>query len=114
MTLSLGETGMTFPPLDTSLAFGLPGGWEWVILLVIGLLVFGRRLPEVGRSLGKSIVEFKRGIKDIQDDIEDESSRPAPPPEIEDKSSDKPEISEASVGGEEKNPYAAVQEDEKK
>ena len=27
------------------LAFGLPGGWEWIVLLVIGLLLFGRRLP---------------------------------------------------------------------
>ena len=47
----------------------MPGGWEWIILLVIGLLIFGRRLPEVGRSLGKSIVEFKKGIKGIEDEI---------------------------------------------
>jgi len=59
----------------STLAFGLPGHWEWVIILVIGLLLFGRRLPEVGRSLGKSIVEFKRGVKGIQDEIESESSR---------------------------------------
>jgi len=44
-------------------------------LVVIGLLVFGRRLPEVGRSVGKSIVEFKKGIKGIEDEIDDESSR---------------------------------------
>jgi sec-independent protein translocase protein TatA len=60
------------------IAFGLPGGWEWVILLVLGLLIFGRRLPEVGRSLGRGIVEFKRGIKGIEDEVESESSRPAP------------------------------------
>lgn len=48
----------------------MPGGWEWMILLVIGLLIFGRRLPEVGRSLGKSIVEFKKGIKGIEDEID--------------------------------------------
>jgi sec-independent protein translocase protein TatA len=58
-----------------ALAFGLPGGSEWIILLVLGLLIFGRRLPEVGRSLGKGIVEFKRGIKGIEEEIEDESSR---------------------------------------
>ena len=56
--------------------FGLPSGGEWIILLVLGLLIFGRRLPEVGRSIGKSIVEFKRGIKDINDDVEEESSKP--------------------------------------
>ena len=58
------------------LGFVLPGGTEWVILLVLGLLIFGRRLPEVGRSLGKGIVEFKRGIKGIEDEVETESSRP--------------------------------------
>ena len=57
------------------LAFGMPSGWEWMALVVIGLLVFGRRLPEVGRSVGKSIVEFKKGIKGIEDEIDDESSR---------------------------------------
>ena len=58
------------------LGFIWPGGTEWVILLILGLLIFGRRLPEVGRSLGKGIVEFKRGIKGIEDEVEEESSRP--------------------------------------
>ncbi len=68
------------------LGFGFPGGYEWIILLILGLLIFGRRLPEVGRSLGKSIVEFKKGIRNIEDEIDTESSRstppeiPAPPP----------------------------------
>ncbi|TVQ31977.1 MAG: twin-arginine translocase TatA/TatE family subunit [Phycisphaeraceae bacterium] len=48
----------------------MPGGWEWLIIGAIGLLLFGRRLPEVGRSLGKGIVEFKKGLKDIQDEVE--------------------------------------------
>ncbi len=65
-----------FPGL---LGFGFPGGYEWIILLVLGLLIFGRRLPEVGRSLGKSIVEFTRGIKGIENEIETESSRSTPP-----------------------------------
>ncbi len=58
--------------------FGLPGGMEWGILLVLGLLIFGRRLPEVGRNMGRSIVEFKRGIKGIGDEIEEESSQATP------------------------------------
>jgi sec-independent protein translocase protein TatA len=57
------------------LDIGLPGGWEWIVLLVLGLLIFGRRLPEVGRSLGRGIVEFKKGIKGIEDEIEAESSK---------------------------------------
>lgn len=59
-----------------SLGFGFPGHWEWVVLLVIGLLLFGRRLPDVGRNVGRAIVEFKKGVKGITDEIEEESSRP--------------------------------------
>ena len=51
------------------LAFGMPGGMEWIVLLVIGLLIFGRRLPEVGRSLGRGIVEFKKGVRGIEDEV---------------------------------------------
>ncbi len=64
-----------FATASPQLAFIMPGGWEWIVLLVIGLLVFGRRLPEVGKWLGQGIVEFKRGIKGINDEIETESSR---------------------------------------
>lgn len=59
-----------------SLGFGFPGHWEWVVLLIIGLLLFGRRLPDVGRNVGRAIVEFKKGVKGISDEIEEESSRP--------------------------------------
>lgn len=53
------------------LAFGMPGTWEWIIVLVIALLIFGRRLPDIARSLGKSITEFKKGVKETKDDVED-------------------------------------------
>jgi len=66
---------------STTLAFGMPGTTEWVIILVLGLLIFGRRLPEVGRSLGRGIVEFKKGIKGIEDEIEDSSSASAKLPD---------------------------------
>ncbi len=65
-------TGISSPIL----AFGLPGHGEWIILLVLGLLIFGRRMPDVARSIGRSIVEFKRGIRSVDDDIEQESSKP--------------------------------------
>lgn len=58
--------------------FNLPGGTEWIVILIVGLLLFGRRLPDIARSVGKSIVEFKRGIKDVRNDIEDQS-RVEPP-----------------------------------
>ncbi|MFG0242330.1 MAG: twin-arginine translocase TatA/TatE family subunit [Phycisphaerales bacterium JB054] len=58
-----------------TLGFNLPGNSELLIILAIGLLLFGKRLPEVGRSLGKGITEFKRGLKDINDDIETGSKK---------------------------------------
>lgn len=49
------------------------GTMELLIILGIALLIFGRRLPEVGRSLGRGIVEFRKGIKGIEDEIDDET-----------------------------------------
>jgi sec-independent protein translocase protein TatA len=40
-----------------------------LILLVVGILLFGKRLPEMGRYLGKGIVEFKKGMKGLEDEI---------------------------------------------
>jgi len=53
------------------LALGMPGSWEWIVILIVALVIFGRRLPDVARSIGKSIVEFKKGIRDVSDDIDD-------------------------------------------
>lgn len=48
---------------------------ELVLVAIVALLVFGGRLPEVGRALGKSLVEFKEGLKGakhVADEEEDE------------------------------------------
>jgi sec-independent protein translocase protein TatA len=45
----------------------IPGFWELLILLAVVLLLFGSRLPSLARSLGQSIVEFKKGVKEIGD-----------------------------------------------
>lgn len=54
--------------------FGL-SHWELLIILVIALLLFGRKLPEVGKSLGKGIVEFKKGLKGVSEEIDTESAK---------------------------------------
>ncbi len=46
-----------------------PGPMEMLIIGVIAVLLFGKRLPEVGRSLGKGIIEFKKGMRGIEDEI---------------------------------------------
>jgi sec-independent protein translocase protein TatA len=48
--------------------FGL-GGQEILLLLVLGVLRFGRKLPELGRSVGKTRVEFKKGMRGIEDEV---------------------------------------------
>ena len=48
--------------------FGFPGLPEALIVGMIILLLFGNRLPSLMRSLGQGIVEFKKGVKGIEDD----------------------------------------------
>lgn len=43
----------------------LPGGIEWVVIGLVALLFFGKRLPAVARSLGETFTEFKRGLSGI-------------------------------------------------
>ena len=46
------------------------GIWEILAILVVVLLVFGpRRLPEMAKGIGQSVREFRKGIRDIRDDI---------------------------------------------
>lgn len=71
--------------------FGI-GPMEMLFVGIIALLLFGKRLPEVARSLGKGITEFKKGLRDVDADSDRASSsysssnytsspRPAPPEE---------------------------------
>ena len=49
------------------LALSIPGGGEWLIILVVVLLLFGtKKLPDLARSLGKSVSEFKKGQNEFQ------------------------------------------------
>jgi sec-independent protein translocase protein TatA len=64
------------------------GQGELLIVAIIALLLFGKRLPEVARSLGKGITEFKKGVAGVEDDVRNTphatatASRPTPRDEV--------------------------------
>ena len=57
--------------------FGMPGWGEMLILAAAGLLIFGKRLPEMGKGLGRAIVEFKRGLSGVDHDVHTTGQLPA-------------------------------------
>ena len=63
--------------MDTNpvVAFWMPGGMEWMVIGVIALLIFGRKLPEMAKGLGQGLVEFKKGLTGVQDEVDDVDQR---------------------------------------
>jgi sec-independent protein translocase protein TatA len=58
--------------MQTVLAFGMPGGWEWIIIILFVVIFFGaKKIPEIARGLGKGIREFKDATKEIKNEIQD-------------------------------------------
>ncbi len=53
--------------------------WTYLLAALVALLLFGKRLPEVGRSLGRGIAEFKKGLHDVQDEVMREDQEPPKP-----------------------------------
>lgn len=53
---------------------GSIGTPEILLLVVLGVLLFGRKLPDLARSMGKSMTEFKKGMRGIEDEVSEPSS----------------------------------------
>jgi sec-independent protein translocase protein TatA len=71
-------SSLSIPNVLASQVLGFIGNFgmmEWAVILVIALLLFGRRLPEVGKSLGTGIREFKKGLKETEEDARRDVSR---------------------------------------
>ena len=61
--------------MSTCVAFlGFPGGPELLIVLFIALMLFGKKLPEVARNMGKGLTEFKKGIRGVEDEVHSATS----------------------------------------
>ncbi len=49
------------------------GGWEWIIILIVILLLFGgKKIPELMKGLGKGVKSFKQGMNEMKEEIEKE------------------------------------------
>lgn len=47
-------------------------GWEWVIIALLVLLLFGgKKIPELMKGLGKGVKSFKQGMKEVEGEMED-------------------------------------------
>jgi len=80
--------------------FGSIGMPELIIIFVIALIIFGpRKLPELGRSLGKSLAEFKRASNDLQRTLEEEIKAEEQRPAVEAPKAAAPTTPASSVAG---------------
>lgn len=56
--------------MNTVLAFGMPGGWELIVIILFVIIFFGaKKIPEIARGMGRGIREFKDATKEIKKEI---------------------------------------------
>lgn len=61
--------------MNSLLLFSAPRGWEILIIVLVILLLFGgKKIPELMNGIGKGISSFKKGLKDIEEDVKSDTS----------------------------------------
>ena len=81
--------------------FGSP--LHWLVIAAVALLLFGNRLPDVARSLGRSVNEFKKGLKEVKDNFDDDGDDEPPKKKLNDSQQSDP-IIEDKAGQREEDP----------
>lgn len=76
---------------SVTLLFSMPGGSEWILIVIVVLLMFGgKKIPELMRGIGKGMREFKDAKDNVKNEIEDgmkekdvkDTTAPPPPPPV--------------------------------
>lgn len=58
--------------MNIVLLFGMPGGMEWVLIVLVVVLLFGaKKIPDLARGLGQGIKEFKNAKNELTDKLND-------------------------------------------
>jgi len=87
--------------------------WHLLLIGVVAVVLFGNRLPEVARSLGRSVNEFKRGLRDVKDEFDNAATDDPPREKLQAPSKDNEVVdqepkaeakSEATASGETSEP----------
>jgi sec-independent protein translocase protein TatA len=66
--------------LNSILLFGMPGGSEWVLIVIGALVLFGgKKIPELMRGMGQGIREFNDAKEKVKTSIEDGMNKETPP-----------------------------------
>ena len=85
-TLSGGLVPVMAVLLGFLLAFGMPGGWEMVVIVMVILLLFGaKKIPELARGLGRGIREFKDATHEVKEGLKDDEEEGKSPHNKDDK-----------------------------
>jgi sec-independent protein translocase protein TatA len=59
---------------------GFLGGWEWLIVILAVLLLFGaKRIPELAKGLGSGIKEFKKAAREVTEEVQNAGEETPPP-----------------------------------